>query len=193
MTLDELRKYIQDNLIVDLDELPLGRSVAWFNNPSTGQPTMIEFNSPLPFDTFSTVIAIFQTDHAFRVYTLPGARPDPVPNGWRDRAPTRFTLSKTAPTYCAEVMSLEAMARAIVDESNALAGGEADLILEYIEEQDPVIDRDKLLAELRADAHLEPTGGGDEEEEEEPEGDEPERPTTPPPPPPAPPAGPPAT
>lgn len=159
-TFDQFRTRVLEGVVADIDELPRGSSAAWFNNPVTGKPTIFNVKEPAPFDQYSRVIAIFQDAHTIRVYTAASAPPDPKPADWPMREPTRYTLTKVAPTYVAEVMTLEALADAVVDEWNLVAGPETPddelaSILEYIATLDTVLERDKLLTSLRDGAHHE--------------------------------------
>lgn len=168
----EFRQYIVDHLAVPIEELPVGRACAWFNNPVTGHPTLFEVDSPVPFDPFSGVMAIYQTPNLIKVYATPLQPPTPRPENWQDRTPTRYTLSRNAPTFVAEVMSWDLMAHLVVEEGNALANaGEFDLVIDYIEGKEPTINRDELLRELQEGAHL-PEGDDDGEADEEADGEE---------------------
>lgn len=157
-TLDQFRTRILEGVVADIDDLPKGMSAAWFNNPATNQPTIFQVKEVAPFDKYSRVVAIFQGDHTVRIYTMASAPPDPKPADWPPREPTRYTLSRTAPTYVAEVMTLEAMADAIIDEWNLVAGPETpddelEAVIEYIAGLDVLVERDKLLTALREGDH----------------------------------------
>lgn len=158
-TVEQFRQRILDNVTDDIDELPRGVEAAWFNDPVTNTPTKFQINQSVPFDKFSRVVAVFQSDDVIRVYSMPSAPPDPKPADWPTRPPTRYTLTRTAPTYVAEILTLEAMADAISDEWNAVgdanetAAGELETVLEFLAGQDKLIDRDQLIMQLREGAH----------------------------------------
>lgn len=136
-TIGEFGAAILEGVSVDIDDLPKGSMAAWFADPATNRPTIFRVNAAVPFDAYSRVIAIFQGEETIRVYTLPAAPPEPRPADWKDQSPSRFTLTKTAPTYVAEVMNLDAMAALLIDEWDTLgdtdsAEEELAAVIEYL-------------------------------------------------------------
>jgi len=172
-TVEDFRDYLTDHMIVEPDELPVGRSCAWFANPQTGVPTMFEVSKPVPFDSYSGVLAIFQTEQVIKVYSIPLPPPTPRPSDWQDRRPTRYTLTRVAPTYVAETMTWDVLAQAVVADGNELAGGETQMMIDYIAGQsEEMLKRDELVEALEDGAHLagdDATFTGAEPEDEEPE------------------------
>lgn len=166
-TVEQFYKRIIDRVVVDVDELPKAMTAAWFVNPDTKSPTMFEVQKLVPFDPYSRVIAIFQSEETIRIFSLAAAPPVPPDPNWQARQPTRYTLSRLAPTYVAEILTLEGAADAIADEWNELAGpdtaeDELGAVVEFVAGLEPLIKRDELLAQLNDGAHH------DEEDEEEP-------------------------
>lgn len=167
-TVEQFYKRIIERVADDIDALPKAMSAAWFDNPTTKRPTIFQVQEIHPFDPFSRIIAIFQDADTIRVYTLPAAPPEPKPADWQPRQPTRYTLSRTAPTYVAEIFPLEAAAEAIADEWNAIAGpdtaeDELEAVIDFLREQGPMLDRDKVIAQLEAGEHQD---AGDDDEGE---------------------------
>lgn len=172
-TLAQFQQRIIDQVDADIDELPRGMSAAWFNNPDTGKPTIFTAGDFAPFDRYSKVVAIFQDPTTIRVYTLPAQPPTPPDPNWQARQPTRYLLSKAAPTYVAEIMSLSAAADAIADEWNELAGPETPddelaAVIDFLVELPPVIQRDELVRQLSAGEHRDDEGDGDDDEDDKP-------------------------
>ena len=180
-TVQECLREIFAGVDGDIDDLPKGATVAWFHTnhfdkkTSTPLPTIFRVSEVSPIDPFSRVMGIFHNDDVIRVYTLPTAPPTPRPEAWIDRPPTRYALSRTAPTYVAETMNLDAFAAETIKEWNALAhdgdeGPDADdellAVVEYIErrngETGGMLALTKLVEELSEGAHR-----PDDEEEEE--------------------------
>lgn len=155
---------------------PVGSMAAWFG--PDGKPSHWRPGNPVPFDSFSFIIAIFQDAATVRVYALPAKPPEPQPADWKVRRPLRYTLTKVAPTYVIEEMDLTMMADEIIDERVRLAteinsaDAELEKVIALIEFLDPipgginVIDRAELLEALEARDHR--------EYEEEPDGEEPD-------------------
>jgi hypothetical protein len=178
-TFKEFFEAVVENVRADIDDLPHGSMATWFPAPN-GQPTVFKTGKVVPFDDGSKVYAIFQDDASVRVYTLGMAPPDPVPANWEGRAPTRYTLTKTAPTFVAETMTLEAMATEMAEEWNQIADGmnaadvELEAVIEYIEgmlegaTSDGMVPKTVMLTnlidELREEAHR-----GDDLSDDEPE------------------------
>jgi hypothetical protein len=137
-TFKEFYAAIVENVRAEIDDLPHGSMVTWFPDPN-GRPTVFRQSKPCPLDPESIIFAIFQGPTDARVYTLGAPPPDPKPTGWTGRAPTRYTLTKTAPTFVAETMTLEAMANEMAEEWNQIADGvnaadiELESVIEYIE------------------------------------------------------------
>jgi hypothetical protein len=174
-TIKEFGDAILEGVRADFNDLPKGATFAWFNNPSTNSPTMFKHGEPVPFDSFSRVIALFQDDDVVRIYTMPAAPPNPIPADWKARSPTRYTLTKTAPTYFAETMNLDAMASEMIEEWNAIADGinaadiELESVIEYIEGlaiEGAMVNSSVLLEGLRNEEHREEDDSDPEPETE---------------------------
>ena len=167
-TIQEFRDRIEEGVNADLTDLPKGTTFAWFPNPVSGEPTMFKVLENVPFDAFSTVIAIFDQGDSITVYTLPRAVPDPKPTNWKVQPQIRYTLTKNAPTYFAEVMSIDAMADLIVDEWNLVAESlssaeaEREAIADWLSEQ-PMGPTPILAEKIREGVHAD----GDDEEEDD--------------------------
>jgi hypothetical protein len=153
----------------DINDLPQPQAVAWFNDP-LGKATIFRMGQSVPFDEFSFVAGIFHDDAVIRVYTVPRKPPEPKPEAWTIRRPTRYILSRTAPTYVSETMNLEIMATEIIDEWDQLAVDmssaevEREAIIAHIEGfGTEAISGPSLIEELRDEVHLEE----DDEDEEE--------------------------
>lgn len=167
-SIEEFRDRILDGVHTDIDDLPKGAMVAWFGG-ATFKP-----NEAVPFDEFSRVIAIFQNDDVARVYSLPAAPPQPVPSGWKVKSPIRYTLTKVAPTYVAEVMDLTTFADEIIDEWNEVGLGmnsaeaEREAIIAHIEAFGAeAIGGAALVQELRDEVHLDDGDDDNEPSEDE--------------------------
>jgi hypothetical protein len=175
-TVQECLQAILEGVEGDIDDLPKGASAVWYPT-TTDARTTFRVGEFVPFDPYSRVVGIFHNDDVIRVYTLPAAAPTPRPQAWIDRAPMRYTLSRTAPTYAVDTMNLDAFAAETIKEWNALVddeeGPNADdellAVVEYIErrssETGGMLALTKLVEELNEGAHR-----PDDEEEEE--GDE---------------------
>jgi hypothetical protein len=167
-TIKAFSERILSGVQADIDDLRRGGGAMWFG---PGSPCFIELTKPLPFDEYSVAIAVFQNDSVIRVYTLPAVPPTPRPAAWKTREPMCYTLTKLAPTYVFETMSLETMADEIVDEWNELAvemssaEAEREAVIDYIESfgAEP-IGAMTLAQEIRDEVHL---------EDDDDEGDEP--------------------
>ena len=163
-TIQEFGEAVLAGVSVDIDDLPKGAMVSWFADPSTGKPTTFKVGEVHPFDPYSRVIGIFQSEETIRVYTLPAAPPTPRPNDWKDRPPTRYTLTRDAPTFVAETMvSLDVMAALLIEEWNVLgdvdsAEEEREAVTQWLREKNLVT----LADAIEAGEHL--------ERDEEPEG-----------------------
>jgi hypothetical protein len=166
MTAREFGERIVEGAGVDIESLRHGALFAWFDKMVFRQA------EPLPMNPQATVIAIFQNDDVVRVYTL-ARPPDPRPDSWKPGPPACYTLSKAAPTYVVETMSLEVMADEIADEWSELADGmssaarELEAVVAHVEGMDELIHRDQLLKDLAEGIHH---GIDDEDEPEEPSG-----------------------
>lgn len=172
-TLQEFGAAVLEGVNVDIDDLPKGSMVAWFADPVSNRATIFRHQQPLPFDRHLVVIAIFQDTETIRVYALPAAPPDPKPADWKDAVPSRFTLTRSAPTYVAEVMNLDAMAALLIDEWDSLgSSGGADEELASVTDWLRSKGHETLADQLEAGDH--------HEEDDGPEGNE--HPTDPPPP-----------
>ena len=165
-TIEEFARTIME--AVDIDDLPKCAACMVYD-PHSGRQVFLKHGETLPFDPFSRVIAIFQNDAVVRVYTLGAAPPkEGKPAGWKDQPPTRYTITKTAPTYVAETMNLDAMADEIIDEWTEVAEGmssaesELEKVIDYVSGLDDIIARETLLGELRDRLHRE---GGDDEDD----------------------------
>lgn len=160
-TIKEFSDALIEGVRADFNDLPKGSAFAWFPT-TTGGPTMFKHGEPVPFDSYSRIIALFQDDGVARVYAMPAAPPNPVPADWKMRSPTRYTLSKQAPTYFAETMSLDAMADMLIEEWNEVAGElnaadfELESVLEYIEGlavEGAMVNSNVILDGLRNEEH----------------------------------------
>lgn len=168
----EFGQYIQDNAVPDIDELPKCGLVGWFG--PNGGFMYFEVFKPNPLDLYSTIFAIFQGDDTIRIYQLPGARPPAVAEkDWLVRPPSRWTLTRVAPTYVREAFpSLDSIADAIIEEFDELGEGstsaDAELarVLEFLENAPALQSRDNLIASLSLLDHRE-TNDEDEEPETE--------------------------
>jgi hypothetical protein len=183
-TVEQFRDRISDGVHADIDDMPRGMMVAWFGG------TMWKPGEAVPFDEYSRVIAIFQNDDVARVYSLPAAPPNPIPGGWKVKSPIRYSLTKTAATYVAEVMDLTTFADEIINEWNEVALGmssaeaEREAIIDHIESFGAeVLTGSVLVQELRDEIHL--ADDDDDSPDDEPN-DEPAAPSVPPAPPGAP-------
>lgn len=77
--------------------LPMGSVFAWFSTTDSAKPTAFQTGKPSPLKASFLVIAIFQEEHAVRVYGLPEKQGKP-----EESIPLRWTLTKTAPTMFVE-------------------------------------------------------------------------------------------
>jgi hypothetical protein len=172
----EFGQYIQDSAASDIDELPKCGTVGWFG-PNQGF-MYFEVFKPNPLDRFSTIFAIFQSDDTIRIYQLPGAKPADFPEkDWKVRAPSRWTLTRVAPTYVSEAFSnLDTLADAIVAEFDELgeASTSADVelsrVLEFLEAASPLTPVRELVEQLGDLQHREIDDDDDEEPETDPAG-----------------------
>lgn len=175
-TIKEFSDALIEGVRADFEDLPKGSAFAWFPTV-TNAPTVFRHGEQVPFDPYSRIIALFQDEGVAKVYSMPAAPPNPVPADWKSRAPTRYTLTKTAPTYFAETMSLDAMASELIDEWNQIADGvnaadmELEAVIGYIEDQlantdgsTDLISVSALLEDLRGEVHrgLDSDDGSDE-------------------------------
>ncbi len=172
-TIKEFGEKILEGVNADIDDLPKGSMAAWFGAAGSGV-TYFRHGETMPIEQYSRIVGIFQGDNDIRVYTIcvdPKSAGLETPAGWKTQPPRRYTFTKTAPTYVAEVMSLETMADEIIEEWNELADddddepGEFEAITEYIGGLDTLLDRDRLLADLNDGAHH-PDDEGDDGEED---------------------------
>ena len=152
-TVKEFGEYIEENAATDINELPKCGSIGWFG--PNGGFMFFEVFKPNPLDPSSTIYAIFQSDDTIRIYQLPGAVPTPAPANWKVRPPSRWTLSRFAPTYVAEAFpSLDSLADAIVGEFDAVsedatsADTELALVIDHLESMSPLADRTAVIASL---------------------------------------------
>jgi hypothetical protein len=167
----EFGQYIQDSAASDIDELPKCGTVGWFG--PNGGFMFFEVFKPNPLDRFSTIFAIFQSDDTIRLYQLPGAKPaDVAEKDWRIRPPSRWTLTRVAPTYVSEAFpSMDSIADAIIAEFDELgeestsADAELAKVLEFIEAASPLTDRNTLLEQLGDLQHREVEDDDDDEPE----------------------------
>lgn len=175
-TVQDFFKYVQENAVSDIDELPKVGSVGWFG--PNGGLIYFEVGKPNPYDPFSLVFAIFQDGDEFRLYQLPGAIPKEPEKAkdWRVRPPSRWTLSRLAPTYAAEAFPhLDAMADAVLEEWDQVGEGmtsadaELELVLAHLEAAGPLTTRQELIDELTATLHRGAHDGADDDEDDEPE------------------------
>jgi hypothetical protein len=163
----------------DINDLPRAQKTTWFNAPN-GKPTVFEMSKAVPFDPYSFVVGMFHDDEVIRIYTVPLVPPEPKPEEWKVRSPTRYILTRAAPTFVSEVMSLDVMADEIIDEWAQVADGmnsaevEREAVIAHLESYgaEPLSPK-SLIEELRDEVHLE-----DDEEEGVPP--EVEAPSTPP-------------
>jgi hypothetical protein len=172
----EFGQYIQDSAASDIDELPKCGTVGWFG-PNQGF-MYFEVFKPNPLDVYSTIFAIFQGDDTIRIYQLPGAKPPNTPDDkWRIRPPSRWTLTRVAPTYVSEAFpSMDAIADAIVAEFDELgeASASADVeltrVIEFLEAASPLTPVRELVEQLGDLQHREIDDDDDEEPETDPAG-----------------------
>src|SRR5579864_3162215 len=114
MKVDELTQKIEEASGLSIDELPRMTGFSWFQN-AKGEPITIVLGQPFPLKDGTTAYAMFQNDDVVRVYTLSKSAEKPSP-------PSRYTFTKTAPTYAAEVMSLDTFIDEIAEEWQEAAG-----------------------------------------------------------------------
>jgi hypothetical protein len=174
MTAQELIRTIAD--AVDIADLPQPQT-AVLACPGA-PPTKIELAKDVPFDPNSVVIGIFHDDEVIRIYSLGKAAPNPPPAGWKPSLPTRYVLTRTAPTYVSEVMSMDTMAAEMIDEWVQVAEGmnsakaEREAVVAWLETFVPDMQSamfNEIIADIREGVHVEPDDDDDEEEEDEPE------------------------
>ena len=119
MKVDELTQKIEEASGLAVDELRRTSGFVWFPpfDPS-GKPTLpvvVAVGAPFPLKDGAVVYAMFQDNEVVRVYTLSRDQQKPSP-------PSCYTLTKTAPTYAAEVMSLDTFIDEIAEEWQMVAG-----------------------------------------------------------------------
>lgn len=119
MKVDELTQKIEEASGLSIDELPRMSGWVWFPPfDVTGKPVhpiVVSAGQEFPLKDGAIVFAMFQDNEVVRVYTLSR---DPK----KASPPSRYTLTKTAPTYGAEVMSLETFIDEIAEEWQIVAG-----------------------------------------------------------------------
>ena len=118
MKVDELTQKIEEASGLSVDELPRMSGFVWFASVKDNLPTppmVIAAGAPFPLKDGAVVYAMFQDNEVVRVYTLSR---DPT----KASPPSRYTLTKAAPTYGAEVMSLETFIDEIAEEWQMVAG-----------------------------------------------------------------------
>jgi hypothetical protein len=170
-TIQEFRDRIEEGVNADITDLPKGQSVAWFAPPGSNTATMFRVLSDVPFDAYSTVIALFDQGDSITAYTLPKAPPELKPADWKVTSPCRYTLTKTAPTYLMEVMTIDAMADLIVDEWNLVADtmssaeAEREAIADWLSSQPSTSHATGVAEIIRSGEYAEE----DEEEDDAPE------------------------
>jgi hypothetical protein len=170
-TIQEFRDAIEEGVNADIADLPRGTTLAWF--PTVSQsPTMFKVTQPVPFDQYSTVIAVFDQGEAVTVYSLPRAVPEPKPSDWKVQPPLRYTLTKNAPTYVAEELSIDTMAELIIDEWNLVAESlssaeaEREAVADWLATQGART-ADSVAEEVREGAHNEDDDSDADDDEPE--------------------------
>lgn len=148
-TYGEIFQYIQENVRVDPESLPKATTAAWFAGPDKTITTVwrIDLKSKkgcVPFDEYLRIFYIFQDEDTIRAYCLPEPPTNPRPQVWEgdNRLPSRFVLTRTAPTYVAEVMTPDVWAEEVTRELNALipdddeptADEELENVVEFLSE-----------------------------------------------------------
>ena len=137
---------------VEVDELPHAQALGWFPGPN-GQPTLLRRGEP-GLQPNTVIVEMFQNDDAFRVYA--------VSNDPKGPPPSRYTLSKTAPVYLIEAMSLETFMEEIAQEWREVAEDaetpedaaeeERETVAVWLEKQ---IGQTQLAQQVRDGEHLE--------------------------------------
>jgi hypothetical protein len=135
MKVDELTAKIEEVSGLELDTLPRMTGFSWFG--ADGKPLAIVVGQPFPINAGSTAYVMFQNDDVVRVYTLSRSAEKPSP-------PSRYTFTKTAPTFGAEVMSLDTFIDEIAEEWQEVAG------LDDLDEIDLETDPDEVVGQVAA-------------------------------------------
>lgn len=132
MKVEELTDKIEELSGLELDVLPRMTGFSWFPHAKTGEPITIVLGQAFPLKEGLTAYAMFQNDDVVRVYTLSKSADKPSP-------PTRYTFTKAAPTYAAEVMSLDTFIDEIAEEWQEVAGlDDIDLTQDDDEIDEPI-------------------------------------------------------
>lgn len=158
--------------VPNITMLPRVQRVAWFPTVGAG-PTAFKSGEEVPIDPSSLVFSIFHDDEVIRIYTLGKAAPTPKPDGWVAQPPTRYTLTKAAPTSVAEIMSLDTMAEEMINEwtnvesSMSSAEAEREAVIAWVASfGDEPISSSTLIQDLRDEVHLESDDDEDDDIDE---------------------------
>ena len=114
MKVDELTQKIEEASGLTIDELPRMTGWSWFQGPDS-KLVVVVLGQEFPLKAGAVTYAMFQDNEVVRVYTLSR---DPS----KASPPSRYTLTKSAPTYGAEVMSLDTFIDEIAEEWQIVAG-----------------------------------------------------------------------
>lgn len=147
---------------VEIGDLPQPQKAVWFPPPGFAAPTTIDLAKDVPFDPNSVVIGIFHDEDEIRIYSLGKAAPTPAPAGWKPSLPTRYVLTRTAPTYVSEAMSMDTMAEEMIDEWNRVASAissaevEREAVIAWLAGfgDEALPQAPSLIQELRDEVHL---------------------------------------
>ena len=124
MKVDELTQKIEEASGLSIDELPRMSGFVWFGSVEFDAttksvkptpPIVVASGQEFPLKAGAIVYAMFQDNEVVRVYTLSR---DPA----KASPPSRYTLTKAASTYGAEVMSLDTFIDEIAEEWQMVAG-----------------------------------------------------------------------
>lgn len=139
-TIGDLMQKIVKMSGIDDAMLPIGRSYVWFGN--SGQPAVIRLGEKSPFNQRMGVVAMFHNQDEVRVYAVPIDKPEKneIPT------PTRYTLSKTAPTFFVEALPQAVFEAEIADELSVLAGETANPDDFSSDPEDPEEEEDEPIA-----------------------------------------------
>ena len=139
MNTNELKDKIEEASGLSIDELPRVTGLSWFQG-LTGKQVVVVTGAEFPLLEGAVVYAMFQNDDVVRVYTLSKDQKKASP-------PSRYTFTKSAPTFVAEVMSLDTFIDEIAEEWQMVAG------LDLIEDADDDDDAPETTTPQFPDAH----------------------------------------
>lgn len=173
MNLKDVADQIEKKAGVNVTSLPVGRR--FMTRAPDGQMVLIKVGEPWPVGKLdgSLVISLFQEDDDVRVYTLAveaEAGKEPAP-------PTRYTISKHAPSIFSEMMTIETFIDEIANEwvmlDEGISTGEREraAVVSHLNEvarvppwSNTMVERalNELAAQIEAGEHLE-----DDEEDDD--------------------------